>query len=174
MSMRILSIDPGGERCGWAVLDPGPTYVASGVLSWPRNGQVYQSYRMDLTNYARDAFLDLVEIYEPEKVVVEIVPAVGSVGFMSSGQGYIANVVATTMHNIAHQVEVPVEQVSARAWESKIAKRGKSKKITKAQIRNGVLVHLPKLKQKLAAHLNEWDRWDSVAIGLFALGYVTK
>ena len=174
-SMRILSIDPGGEKMGWAVLDPGPTYVGSGVLRWPREGQPYQPYRMYLTKQVRFEVALLIGLFEPEKIVCEIVPAIGGEGFMKSGQGYIANVVATTVHNVAMGCHIPVEQVGARSWEAKIAKRKiKSEKISKAKIRNGVLVHLPELKEDLSKYLNEWDRWDALGIGLFTLGFVTE
>lgn len=174
--MRTLSFDPGGEKLGWACLDSGPRYVASGVSRWPRAGQQYQPYRMYLTAQVRSTILFLLDDYEPEKIVTEIVPAIGSVGFMSSGQGYIANVVATTIHNVAMADGVPIEQISARSWEKEIALRpgGKSKKITKAQIRNGVLEHLPDLRKELSEHLMEWDRWDALGMGLVVLGCVTK
>jgi hypothetical protein len=75
---------------------------------------------------------------------------------------------------VALDSDIPVEQVSARSWESKIAKRKtKKEKVTKPKIRNGVLVHLPGLKQELAKYLNEWDRWDAIAIGLHNLGCIT-
>lgn len=172
--MRTLNFDPGGEKLGWAVLDPGPSYVASGVCRWPRAGRPYQPYRMSLTEQVRDEVWRLYMAWLPERVITEVVPAIGSQGFMASGQGYIANVVATTIHNMAMEIGIPIEQVSARSWEAKIAKRKtKKEKVTKPKIRNGVLVHLPGLKQELAEYLNEWDRWDAIAIGLHNLGCVT-
>lgn len=172
-NVRRLTIDPGGEKLGWAILEPGPKYIGSGVLRWPRKERKYQEYRMDLTRASRQAIQELCELYDPEEIVTEIVPSVGSMGFMTSGQGYIANVVATTAHNVSFELGIPVKQVSARSWESRIALRGRSKKITKAQIRNGVLSHLPELKVTLKDHLNEWDRWDALGLGLFCLGYKT-
>jgi hypothetical protein len=129
---------------------------------------------MWLTQKVRMLVRYSIVTYAPEKIITEVVPAIGSQGFMASGQGYIANVVATTIHNVALDSDIPVEQVSARSWESKIAKRKtKKEKVTKPKIRNGVLVHLPGLKQELAKYLNEWDRWDAIAIGLHNLGCIT-
>lgn len=176
---RLLNFDPGGEKLGWSVLDSGPRYVDGGVFRWPRNGRPYQEYRMRLTLACRSKVIELIKRYGPDRVVIEIVPAIGSEGFMKSGQGYIANVVATTIHNVAIELHVPVFQVSARSWESRIARRtSKSEKVTKPKIRNGVLEHLPELQDKLGREvgpgvLKEWDRWDALGIGLFALGHET-
>lgn len=174
--MRLLNFDPGGEKLGWAVIDQGPAYVQSGVFKWPRSGQPYQEYRVKLTKACRSVVHRLIDFYEPDRIVVEIVPAIGSVGFMQSGQGYIANVVATTIHNVAFERGVEFVQVSARSWESRIALRQtKKEKVTKPKIRNGVLTHFPHLKTLMSpADLKEWDRWDAMGIGLFSLGHVTQ
>lgn len=174
--MRVLTFDP-GKKCGWAVLESsldGPKHMASGTLHFPREGkETYQDYRLRLTLAIQKNTRRLCQLYAPDRVIVEIVPAQGSYGFMTSGQSYIANVTATTIHGVAMDRLIPLEQVSARSWQSRIAKRGKSKKITKPQIRNGVLVFLPDLRKDLAEYLMAWDRWDAIGIALFSLGYQT-
>lgn len=174
--MRTLNFDPGGEKLGWAVVDQGPAHVQSGVLRFPRSGQPYQEYRVKLTSAVRESVRRLLYAYRPDRVVTEIVPPQGSAGFLMSGQSYIANVVATTIHNMCFELDVEFVQVSARSWQSRIAlRKSKSDKITKPQIRNGVLTHFPGLKKQMSpAQIKEWDRWDAIGIGLFSLGHVTS
>lgn len=174
--MRTLNFDPGGERLGWAVIDQGPRYIQSGVLRFPRSKRPYQEYRVSLTSAVREAAKRLIYAYQPDRVVVEIVPPQGSAGFLMSGQSYIANVVATTIHNICLEEKVEFVQISARSWQSRIAlRKSRSDKITKPQIRNGVLTHFPDLRTQMTpAQLKEWDRWDAIGIGIFSLGHVTS
>jgi hypothetical protein len=182
--VRLLSFDTGAENLGWSVLrrDAGlelnlydNPYINAGVLKWPRQGRPQQEYRMEMTASCRTRIIDLIEHFEPDKIVTEIVPSQGSEGFLKSGQSYMANVVATVIHCAALELGVSAHQVSARTWASKIAlRKTKSAKITKVQHRNGVLYHLPFLKQELGpGAFKLWDLWDAIGIGLFELGYRT-
>jgi hypothetical protein len=172
--MRVLGIDPGGEKYGWGVTESGPRYIDSGWVLHPRRKRDYQPYRMELTRLVRREAHDVIDSFAPDRIVVEVVPPFGSEGYMRGGQGYIANIVATTWHNVAMELGFPVEQVSARTWSSRMALRqSKSERVTKPKIRNGVLYHLPELRKKLATHLKEWDRWDAIGMTLFHLGYRT-
>jgi hypothetical protein len=105
-------------------------------------------------------------------VVTEIVPPRGMNDF---AQGYLANVMATTIHAIAIYHGVKVEQVSARKVHNQIAIGGKTKNPTKPQVRNGVLQLLPELKDSKA---KEWvkifEEPDALAIALWRLGYTNK
>ena len=58
--MRILAIDPGAERCGWALLEDGPTYIDSGILGLPRQGADFQLYRLELDIWYHGLFSALI------------------------------------------------------------------------------------------------------------------
>lgn len=164
--MRILAIDPGAERCGYAVFDDNEL-VVSGILDAPRDGEDFQPYRMALEERTVVYFDMLFSKYRPDLAVNEIIPAVGGGNFAVATQSYLANCVCTTFHNCAFIHGVKVIQVSARSVQARIAVRGKSKKITKVQVRNGVLERLPHLRPRIKELVA--DETDAIAIGLFAL-----
>ena len=165
---QLLSVDPGAERCGWAILEPGPKLIDSGVAKWPRNGREFQKYRLELEQNAYWFWNHKLLSPLIGTVVNETVPAVG---FNVSTQAYLASCVVATLHVAAFTRGRGVSQVSARTVQSHIAKRGTSKNITKAQVRNGVIEIMPEVGQQLTQHLMEWDRWDAIAAGLCHLGY---
>ena len=166
---QLLSIDPGAERCGWALLESGPKLVDSGVVKWPRvEDEEFQKYRLRLEREAYwhwDGVLSSWHIYG---VVNEIVPAVG---LTVATQTYLTSCMVSTMHAAAYGRGKSVEQISARKVQAGIARRKKGNNITKAQVRNGVIEIMPEVGKQLTHHLMEWDRWDAIAIGLCHLGY---
>jgi hypothetical protein len=93
-------------------------------------------------------------------------------------QLYLANVMASTVHAVGYfnSKSLTVKQVSARSVQSKIAIRGRSSKITKVNVRDGVLSILPELAHKKP----EWiktgisEESDALAIGLYAHKFPIK
>lgn len=169
---RILAIDPGAERAGWAVLDTGPEYIASGVVKFPRpKKQPFQEYRMMLAQFWVAESRGLITTFEPDHIVSETVP---SRGFNIPEQGYLANVQITTLHAVAFEYGRECSQVSASAVKNHISIRSKSKKITKPQVRNGVLSLLPELKPRASNWVKIFEEPDALAIGLFFLGHSLK
>lgn len=167
--MRVLGIDPGAKRAGWAVVDNGPSYVDSHVIEFPRPKiESYQEYRLKLVNVWVTEAHELIEIWNPDLIVTEIVPAYGMNDF---GQGYLANVMATAVQATAYYKGFPPSQVSAVAVQNAIGIKGKSKKVTKAQVRNGVISLLPELAHRKPDWVKVWEEPDALAIALFALGY---
>lgn len=169
--MNILSIDPGATRAGWAILgdnrDGTGTYVASEVEHHPRlPKQKFQAYRMELADHWVDQTHELIEEYKPGVLVSETVPSRGA-GIPE--QLYLANVMITTVHAIAIAYGVPVIQVSARTVQAAIALRKEGVKVTKPQVRNGVLERLPELKPELKEFIKVFERTDALAIGLWYL-----
>lgn len=167
--MRVLSFDPGAERMGHAVLESGPKFIVSGVRycnRWPK--EAFQAYRLRLEQLWVEETIALLDDYGPDAIVSEIVP---STGFNNASQSYLANTAITVVHAIAYSRGIPVHQLSARHVQKQIAIRGKSKKITKPQVRNGVIQLLPELKPKLSKWVKIFEEPDALAVGLTYLGY---
>lgn len=174
MAIRILSIDPGAERCGWAVLDVDDhgvsAHVDSGILQFRREGMVFQEYRVKLEEASWFRFDSLLTEYAPSVVVNEIIPSVSSSSnFVLAGQSYLANTVVSVLHVCAVFHSIPVAQISAREVQSKIVlEKRKDQKISKQQVRNGVLHSLPEIAHKKSEWIKSkhWDESDALAIGL--------
>jgi Holliday junction resolvasome RuvABC endonuclease subunit len=165
--MRVIGIDPGATRAGWSILDSGPTHIASGVIHHPRlPKQKFQEYRIELTEHWVEESFELLEEYKPDVLVSETVPSRGPA---IMDQLYLANVQVTVLHAIAISYGVKVVQVSARSVQAKIAKRRPGYKVTKAQVRSGVIEIFPELKERLKGSVFE----ASDAIGI-AMYYLTK
>jgi Holliday junction resolvasome RuvABC endonuclease subunit len=172
---NILAIDPGATRAGWAVLDtPGkdgkPIYVASGVVHHPRlPKQAFQDYRMELTEHWIEESFDLMEGYKPTVLISETVPSRGP---EIMDQLYLVNVQITVLHTIALSYGVKVVQVSARSVQAKIAKRKPNLKVTKPQVRQGVLERFPELASLVKAEMKIFERTDAIAIGAYFYEYM--
>lgn len=174
---NVLAIDPGATRAGWAVLgipgtDGQATYVASGVVHHPRlPKQAFQDYRMELTEHWIEEAFDLMEEYKPSVLISETVPSRGP---EIMDQLYLVNVQITVLHTIALSYGVKVEQVSARTVQSKMALRKKDVKVTKPQVRNGVLSYFPELEPRLKTKGKQvFEESDALAIGLWFCGCYT-
>jgi Holliday junction resolvasome RuvABC endonuclease subunit len=168
--VNVLSVDPGAARAGWAVLgmsgrNDKATYVASGVVHHPRlPKQAFQDYRMELTEYWVAEAFDLMEEYEPRVLISETVPSRGP---EIMDQLYLANVQITVLHAIALTYGTKIVQVSARSVQAKIAKRKPNIKVTKPQVRQGVLERLPELESLTKEEMKVFERTDALAIGLW-------
>lgn len=171
--MRILAIDPGAERCGWAIMEGvtcKPWVVESGVMRCHRGDkEPFQEYRLRLEEHAAQYFDELLEHRKPDWVVNEVVPAVGGGNFVVATQSYLANCVATTFHNCAFKQGIDVNQISARTVQAKVGIKGRTGKVSKAGVRNGVVDKLPDLRKYVGDSAWPWDRWDAIAIGLASM-----
>lgn len=174
--MRVLGIDPGAIRCGWAVIEGTefqPKEVASGFLGLERhvnNGKAeeFQKYRLRLMDFWIDQTEVLLATYFPDIVVNEIVPPVG--GNIANGiQRQLATTAVTTIQIVSKQQGYRVEQVGASTVKRRIGKTGRA---TKIAVRSGVYQLMPSMREK---YHREWtktfDHCDAVAIALTSLGY---
>lgn len=166
----VLAIDPGATRAGWAVLQGekgSATHLGSGVIHHPRlPKQTFQIYRMGLAERWVEEGFYLMEEYEPEILISETVPSRGP---EIMDQLYLANVQVTTLHAVAMMYGVKVLQVSARTVQAEIAKRKPKVKVTKPQVRNGVIDRLPELETRLKGS-KIFEESDALSIGLWWLG----
>lgn len=163
---RVLAYDSGAIRAGWGVVDEGPTYIDSGVIHTPRpKTELFQKYRMRLAEEWTRRAIDQILRYWPDLILTETVPSRGA-GIPE--QLYLANVQISTVHAIAFRYGIEVKQISARTIQKAIAIRGNSRKVTKPQVRNGVLARFPELKDSFRTDTKEkvWERSDALAIAL--------
>lgn len=175
--MRVLGIDGGAERLGWGIVEKTPSrpvYIDSGLAKFPRANTVFQSYRVNLLEAYVRALTGPGSIFDPsylkiDAVVNETVPAVGSYG---GTQMYLVNVAVTAVQTLAIERDIPVYQISATSvHKSIVGKRPKGKKVTKPQVRNGVINLLPELAHRKSDWVKHFDEPDALAVGLAFLGY---
>lgn len=175
--MRVLGIDGGAERLGWGIVEStptGPVYIDSGLVRMPRGASPFQDYRVTFIERYVKYLTAPGSVYDQEivpidAVVNETVPAVGSYG---GTQMYLVNVAVTVVQALAIERDIPVHQVGATTVQkAMVGKRPKGKKITKAQVRNGVIDFLPVLKPRKKDWVKVWDEPDALAAALTFLGY---
>lgn len=168
--MRVLSFDPGGIRIGVALLETGPSgpsYLKSGVFDNPQDPSwAFQVYRYSYTQLLWEEFNALVANEKPDLMANEVVPAVGS---FSGTYMYLANVATTVWHCVAIDHGITAKQIGATSVHK--AMTGKGRKVTKPQVRNGVLKLLPELEGRKKDWVKVFEEPDAIAIGLTALGY---
>ena len=119
---------------------------------------------MALTEHWVEGAFDLIEEYKPDVLVSETVPSRGP---EIMDQLYLANVQITVLHAIAISYGVKVVQVSARSVQAKIAKRKPNIKVTKPQVRQGVLDRFPELAPLVKEEMKVFERTDAIAVGLY-------
>lgn len=123
----------------------------------------YQPYRLALLDLWIEQTPILIERYEPDEIVSEIVPPVGSGGFVVATQSQLALCAITTIQIIAKQHGIPLKQVGATTVKTRI---GGGKKATKVAVRNGVFRIIPDLEDRKKEWTKMFDVSDAVAIGL--------
>lgn len=162
---RVLGFDPGAERCGWAVVDDGPIYVASGIVATPyNNGERYQEYRLRLIDLWIDKARELIDRYEVQRIANELVPPVGGGNFMVAVQSQAVLSMLTVIQAQAMAINLPIHQYGSTTIKARI---GGHKKATKVKVRNGVYFFFPELKESM---WTEWvrvhDESDACAVAL--------
>lgn len=177
--MKILAIDPGAERLGWALLESDlsedvinkpPRLLDSGVFALKRavnesKKEPFQKYRLRLIHYW--ARRNMFGVY-PDVLVSEIVPVVGGGNFVAATQSQLAGTAITVIQARASQRRIPIEQIGATTIKAQI---GGNKKATKVQVRNGVFTILPETKARKSEWTKIFEEPDAIATGLAYLGH---
>lgn len=178
--MRVLALDPGAERMGYAILERPEDdknkpcrRIGSGFLGIKRDSnesekEAYQQYRLRLIDYWIAETPTLLNSFTPDVVVSEIVPVVGGGNFVVATQSQLASTAITVVQAVARQRGLKVEQLGATTVKAKIGGR---KKATKVQVRNGVFKLLPGSEVFKKQWTVLFDESDAHAIGLTYLGY---
>lgn len=172
---RVLGIDPGAERLGWAVIDQydsGPKEVEIGISGLKRhvNGskEPYQEYRLRLFRYWLEEGPRILDEFSPDEMVNEIVPVVGGGNFVAATQSQLATAALTVLQIKAIEGGIPVYQVGASTVKKAIGGKGKA---TKVGVRSGVYKLLPETERFRKEWVKVHDSSDACAIALCRMGY---
>ena len=85
---------------------------------------------------------------------------------------YLVNVAMSNVRALAIERGIPVHQIGATTVHKRlVGKRPKGKKITKVQVRNGVIKLLPELEHRKRDWVKHFDEPDAIAVALAFLGY---
>lgn len=167
--MRVLALDPGAKRLGWAIISGGgenPVYIASGILASERaEGESYQDYRLRVMNAAVSWIEEQLACFMIHEVVMEIVPVKG---FNDMGQAYLALSVISAITGVCMTQGYKVQQIGATTVKARV---GGTKKATKVRLRNVVWQYFPQLRKKAPEWKKVFDESDAIAIALAHLGY---
>ena len=150
---------------GWALLESGPKYIDSGILSAGRLNLKYQDYRLKVIDLCQAWAFGALNSRKPDALVSELLPVTG---FNNMSQAILAQAAVTAVQTAACHLHIPVVQVSAQTVKTRI---GGSPNATKVKVRNGVLEILPELEDKKGAWVKVFDEPDAIAVGLTYLGH---
>jgi Holliday junction resolvasome RuvABC endonuclease subunit len=161
---------------GWGVIDvvaegvDPAKYVGSGIFGINRDqkNESWQDYKLKLIKFHADNAIYLLNSYEPDVVVGEIIPAIGGHNFKSATQEQLAQAAVDSFYAIAHALEIPVYQVAANTVKKNIGGGGKASKV---KVRNGVMQLLPVLADRKKQWTKIFDEPDGIAVGLCYAGY---
>ncbi len=180
MKERILAIDPGAERMGWAIMDRidgnNPTVFESGFLGIERRtkrrgfktDEPFQEYKLRVINYFVHKSTWIFHKFPLTKMVNEILPATGGGNFIAATQSELAKTALTVLHARATERLVTIVQIGATSIKTVI---GGKKDASKARVRNGVIerldddVLIQTLKTETTGGSPIWDRSDAIATG---------
>lgn len=171
--MKVLALDPGAKRCGWAILSEGGEgpggiqYHASGISGLAATSN-YQEHRLSLIGHWVDRSVELFDTYIPTLVVSEVMPPTGgSVPSIINRQ--LGLTVVSTIQAMAVYHGHRIEQIAASSVKKKIGGVGKASKV---KVRDGVLKLLPELESRRPEWTGKdavWDEVDALAVGLARL-----
>lgn len=164
--MSVLAFDPGAKRCGWGCLDrdaDGSLVLRGyGHLGLLQDGLSFQEYRLEvIQRFCMDAET-LLDLYEPDVVVSEILPVVGGGNFVTATQSQLAATAITTIQTVAASRDIPLRQIAANTVKKAVGGKSGASKVA---VRNGVFEAFPHIRP---AKLGNWviDVSDAIAVGL--------
>ena len=147
---------------GFALLETGPEYITSGIVSLKKEDETYQQYRIRLITFWAKKASSMIRAMKPDVVVSEIVPVKG---FSDPSQAYLAGSAISAVQTIVALRKIPNVVVSAASVKVSIAQH----KATKVQIRNAVIEAIPELESRRKDWTKVFDECDAIAIGLHHL-----
>jgi crossover junction endodeoxyribonuclease RuvC len=166
--MRVLGIDPGAKRLGWAVVgtdDAGYSLEESGVVTLEqRADEKWGAYRRRLIQHWAREFPLLLAWEKVDAVIFELQPPMG----MNGVQQQLAKTVRDTLQAVCEMHKYDWTEYSPVTIKKNITGKGKA---TKVGVRNGVIAVFPELESRKKELTDVAEESDAIAIALVGLGY---
>lgn len=163
---RILSIDPGAKRLGYAVIDFHPDgelqLIESGIDGLNQGNLSYSAYRWKLIEYWLGNFPKVLAKWTPDLIVSEVLPFVGS-NSLAITQRIHGLTALCVCQAIALQKEYEWKEIAANTIKKIVADKGTA---SKAKVRDAVIETFPELKERKGALTRYADEADAIAVGL--------
>lgn len=170
--MRVLGLDPGALRMGYACIEAdGPSYylAASGIKGLARGeNEDFQDFRLRLIDYWCEQFPTILDLWRPNLIVSETVPAVGGGNFIAATQSELAKTAITTCQAIAFLNSYEWKQIAANSIKKRLTGNAKA---TKVGVRNAVIEIFPELAPRKKELTTYADESDAIGTSLVGAGY---
>jgi Holliday junction resolvasome RuvABC endonuclease subunit len=168
--MKVLSLDPGAVRMGYAVLEGDGVdearYWDSGCVGLARaDTEPYHEHRLKLIRHFHDWAVEVLLDARPDVVVNELLPVKG---FNDMSQALLAATAITTVQTVAIGAGFIVSQMASTRAKAAVTGQARA---TKAKVRDGVINMIPELILRKSSWTKEFDEPDAIAVGLAYLGY---
>jgi Holliday junction resolvasome RuvABC endonuclease subunit len=164
--MRLLAIDPGFKRFGYAVFDENAELITHGVRS-PRERDKDEKYQNYLNTGLYDMyhwFDELIETYKITHIIAEIIPPISNKGnFGISPQLPLVISVIAVCKIMAYEDEIEWKDISARSVKTMIVGDSSA---SKAVVRRTVLAEYPEIQQERKLTDIPFDETDAISIGM--------
>jgi Holliday junction resolvasome RuvABC endonuclease subunit len=164
--MRLLAIDPGFKRFGYAIFTDEADLVAHGVYS-PRERGKDEKYQNYLNSGLYDMyhwFGEFIEEYKITHIIAEIIPPISNKGnFGISPQLPLVISVIAVCKIMAYEDEIDWKDISARSVKTMIVGDSSA---SKAVIRRAVLAEYPEIQKDRKITDIPFDETDAISIGM--------
>lgn len=141
--MKVLALDPGFRRCGYAEAfkdDYTPlTLGLAGTIENVREDETFNEYLNQGIKNIVDRFTYLLSLTSPDIIVAELVP-VGRLG--SRSELVVAGITACKV--VAYQADLPWTDIAANSYKKAITGNGNA---TKGEVKRKMYELFPHLKE---------------------------
>jgi Holliday junction resolvasome RuvABC endonuclease subunit len=164
--MKLLAIDPGFKRFGYAIFNDKADLLLHDVYSTRERDkdEKYQSYLNSGIESMYHWFIDLLEEHQITNIIAEIIPPISNKGnFGISPQLPLVISVLAVCKILAYEDEINWKDVSARSVKSMIVGDSSA---SKAVIRRAVLAEYPEVQKKRKLGDIPFDETDAICIGM--------
>lgn len=164
--MKLLAIDPGFKRFGYAIFNDKADLLLHDVYSTRERDkdEKYQSYLNSGIESMYHWFIDLLEEHQITNIIAEIIPPISNKGnFGISPQLPLVISVLAVCKILAYEDEINWKDVSARSVKSMIVGDSSA---SKAVIRRAVLAKYPEVQKKRKLGDIPFDETDAICIGM--------
>jgi Holliday junction resolvasome RuvABC endonuclease subunit len=164
--MRLLSIDPGFKRFGYAIFDEEAKILHNGVYGTRERNkdEKYQQYLNEGIYDMYHWFGDLLDEWKITNIISEIVPPISNKGnFGVSPQVPLVISVMAVCKIMAYEDEIEWKDISARSVKTLIVGDSSA---SKAVVRRVVLDEYPEIKGDRKLTDIAFDETDAILVGM--------